>query len=311
MNLNPQEEPMKQENSMEQNEPMNNVDRRSLLKTSAALLSPLLLPMPLRLFAAAEPAQGKAPEAAAGQASEPTGVQAPPTPVMNDLYPTTDPDLAREMVGASHANFPKVKELVEAHPTLAKASWDWGFGDWETALGAASHMGNKEIARFLLGKGAPPTIFSAAMLGQLEVVKSIVAANPGVEQFKGPHGIPLIAHAKAGGEQATAVVAFLEPLERPENQIVLKPLSDEEVKMLCGTYTFGKGPRDRFEITFEDDRLGVARTGGTRRFLFHRGDFEFYPSGAESVKLRFTVGGGKATALTVFDPGPGLRAVRG
>jgi hypothetical protein len=278
---------------------MNILDRRSLIKSSAALLTPLLLPMPLRIAAAPEAASGQAP------------AQAAANPIVNDLYPTTDPDLAREMVGASHANLPKVTELVGLHPTLAKASWDWGFGDWETALGAASHMGNKEIARFLLAKGAPPTIFSAAMLGQLDVVKAIVAANPGVEQFKGPHGIPLIAHAKAGGEPAVAVVAFLEPLERPENQIALKPLSDEEVKMLCGNYSFGKGPRDRFEITFADDRLGVARVGGTRRFLFHRGDFEFYPSGAESVRVRFTVQGGKATALTVFDPDAVLKAVRG
>jgi hypothetical protein len=278
---------------------MNILDRRSLIKSSAALLTPLLLAMPLRIAAAPEAASGQAP------------AQAAANPIVNDLYPTTDPDLAREMVGASHANLPKVTELVGLHPTLAKASWDWGFGDWETALGAASHMGNKEIARFLLAKGAPPTIFSAAMLGQLDVVKAIVAANPGVEQFKGPHGIPLIAHAKAGGEPAVAVVAFLEPLERPENQIALKPLSDEEVKMLCGNYSFGKGPRDRFEITFADDRLGVARVGGTRRFLFHRGDFEFYPSGAESVRVRFTVQGGKATALTVFDPDAVLKAVRG
>jgi ankyrin repeat protein len=281
-----------------QEEPMNILDRRSLLKSSAALLSPLLLPMPLRLAAAPEVASGQA----AGQAAT--------NPIVNELYPTTDPDLVREMVGASHANLPKVTELVGLHPALAKASWDWGFGDWETALGAASHMGNKEIARFLLAKGASPTIFSAAMLGQLEVVKSIVAAYPGVEQVKGPHGIPLIAHAKAGGEPAAAVVAFLEPLERPENQMALKPLSEEEVKMLCGNYSFGKGPRDRFEITFVDDRLGVARVGGTRRFLFHRGEFEFYPSGAESVRLRFTVQGGKATALTVIDPTPVLSAVR-
>jgi hypothetical protein len=148
------------------------------------------------------------------------------------------------------------------------------------------------------------------MLGQLEVVKAMVAANPGVEQFKGPHGIPLIAHAKAGGAPAAAVVAFLEPLERPENQVALKPLSDGEVKMLSGSYAFGKGARDRFEVSFTDERLGVERLGGTRRLLFHLGDFEFYPSGVESVKLRFTVQGGKATALTVFDPGPGLRAAR-
>lgn len=242
-------------------------------------------------------------------ATEPAPASATPGPYAG--FPRVELATVEKFVGLAHRDLAEVQRMVEAQPALARASWDWGFGDWETALGAASHMGNKEIARFLLAKGAPPTIFSAAMLGQLDVVKAIVAANPGVEQFKGPHGIPLIAHAKAGGEPAVAVVAFLEPLERPENQIALKPLSDEEVKMLCGNYSFGKGPRDRFEITFADDRLGVARVGGTRRFLFHRGDFEFYPSGAESVRVRFTVQGGKATALTVFDPDAVLKAVRG
>lgn len=301
---------MNQEKPVKQDEPMNSVDRRLLLKSSVALLAPLVLPVPLRWSATAVPPTGQVPgkpsEPATGQASG----QSSTNPAASELYPTTDPELVREMVGASHTKFARVTELVEAHPALARASWDWGFGDWETALGAASHMGNQEIARFLLAKGAPPTLFSAAMLGQLDVVKAMVAANPGVEQFKGPHGIPLIAHAKAGGAPAAAVVAFLAPLERPENQVALKPLSDEEVKMLSGSYAFGKGARDRFEITFVDDRLGVERPGGTRRFLFHLGDFEFYPSGVESVKLRFTVQGGKATALTVFDPGPGLRAAR-
>jgi len=306
---------MQQDKRMKQEESINTLDRRTLLISSAALLSPLLLPIPLRLSAAAGTAPQPVPGAAQGKAMEPAPGQASgqplANPLKNDLYPTTDPELAKEMVGASHANFTKVKELVEAKPSLARASWDWGFGDWETALGAASHMGNKDIARFLLAHGAPPTLFSAAMLGQLEVVKAIVAANPGVEQFKGPHGIPLIAHAKAGGEPAAAVVTYLEPLEKPESQIALKPLSEEEIKMLCGNYSFGKGERDHFEIDFVDERLGVLRPGGTRRFLFHLGDFEFYPSGVESVRLRFTVQGGKAGALTVFDPGPGVKAVRG
>jgi hypothetical protein len=171
-------------------------------------------------------------------------------------------------------------------------------------------MGNRVIASILLAKGAPPTIFSAAMMGQLDTVKAMVAVQPGVEQHKGPHGIPLIDHAKAGGEPAAAVAAFLESLGKPGSQVELKPLSDEEVKMLCGEYTFGKGSRDRFEVTVADGRLGVARTGGTRRLLFHRGDFEFYPSGVESARLRFTVQGGKARALTVLDAGPVVKAVR-
>jgi hypothetical protein len=89
-------------------------------------------------------------------------------------FPSHPPALAREIVGASHGNVARVKELVAGRPALARAAWDWGYGDWETALGAASHVGHREIAELLLANGAHPTIFSAAMLGQLEVVKAFI-----------------------------------------------------------------------------------------------------------------------------------------
>ena len=64
---------------------------------------------------------------------------------ISQAYPTTDAIVARDLVGASHANFDRVKEIVAKHPEAVKVSWDWGFGDWETALGAASHVGNRWI----------------------------------------------------------------------------------------------------------------------------------------------------------------------
>ena len=45
--------------------------------------------------------------------------------------------------------------------------------DWEASLDAASHMGNGEIDEYLLSKGALPFIFSAAMLGEMDVVKAL------------------------------------------------------------------------------------------------------------------------------------------
>ena len=38
--------------------------------------------------------------------------------------------------------------------------------------------------------------------------------KPGAHRVKGPHGIPLMAHAKRGGPEAEAVVKFLEELEK-------------------------------------------------------------------------------------------------
>src|SRR5690348_10380532 len=95
--------------------------------------------------------------------------QAPPAPypiAAADAFPQQDPASAKEAVGTSHGNFARIRELVERQPALARASMDWGFGDWETCIDAASHVGNKPIADFLLNNGARPTIFSAAMMGQ-------------------------------------------------------------------------------------------------------------------------------------------------
>ena len=97
---------------------------------------------------------------------------------VGDMFPTQPPELVREMVTIAHFDLKRVQELVDARPSLARAAWDWGFGDWETALGAASHMGNRPIAEYLISKGAPPSLFSAAMVGQLDVVKAFVAAQP-------------------------------------------------------------------------------------------------------------------------------------
>src|SRR5215467_7419110 len=123
-----------------------------------------------------------APAAAAGAAVQQQGgsTSTSPSPAaISESFPTQDQDLVKEMVTVAHGNVARVKELVGRHQTLAKAAYDWGYGDWESALGAASHVGNREIAEFLIANGARPTIFSAAMLGQLDVVKAFIAAAPG------------------------------------------------------------------------------------------------------------------------------------
>jgi hypothetical protein len=118
-------------------------------------------------------------------------------------------ELVQEFVLVSHSDFERVKELLAAEPALANASWDWGGGDWETGLGSASHMGRRDIALYLLDNGARMDLFAAAMLGQLEVVKAVLGAFPAARDIPGPHGIPLLAHAEAGGDEARAVMEFL------------------------------------------------------------------------------------------------------
>jgi hypothetical protein len=216
-------------------------------------------------------------------------------------YPTQEPDLIREVVGVSHNNLARLKALVDRQPTLARAAWDWGFGDWESALGAASHVGNRDIAEYLLSKGARPTIFSAAMLGHLDVVKAFVTAQPGVQRTKGPHGITLFAHATAGGERARAVADYLTSLGDADLKPALTPLSADERAPLIGTYTFGPDADQRIEIAAVRDTVGLMRTGRSQRGLLHAGGLEFFPVGAESVRIRFAVAPGGVT-LTIHDP---------
>jgi hypothetical protein len=54
------------------------------------------------------------------------------------------------------------------------------------------------------------------MLGELEIVEAMLAAHPQMRDAKGPHGISLLRHAEAGGEQARAVVELLQSLDAPQ-----------------------------------------------------------------------------------------------
>lgn len=129
-----------------------------------------------------------------------------------DNPPALDPALVREFVAKAHGDLDRVAELLQQEPRLVNAAWDWGAGDWETGLGAAAHMGRKDIARHLLAHGARLDLFAAAMLGELEIVRAALTAFPAALHVPGPHGIPLLAHAKAGGDDAVEVIAYLESL---------------------------------------------------------------------------------------------------
>jgi Ankyrin repeats (3 copies) len=130
--------------------------------------------------------------------------------VVTDAPPQLDPEQVQAFVASSHGDFDAVQSLLAEEPRLVNAAWDWGGGDWETALGAASHMGRRQIALFLLEHGARLDLFAAAMLGYVDVVRAMLAEHPELRDAKGAHGIPLVVHAQQGGEQAKAVLELLE-----------------------------------------------------------------------------------------------------
>ena len=121
-----------------------------------------------------------------------------------------DKELVYEFVAKAHGDFDTVKSLIEKTPSLLNASHDWGNGDFETALGAASHIGHRPIAEFLIERGARFNIFTAAMLGDLGAIQQLLTKYPKLIDAKGPHGLDLVHHAKAGGEDSKLVLEFLE-----------------------------------------------------------------------------------------------------
>jgi len=129
--------------------------------------------------------------------------------VTDEKPPPIDSELVAEFVLKAHGDLGVVKQLLEQEPAIVNAAWDWGGGDWETGLGAASHVGRRDIAEYLLEHGARMDVFAAAMLGEVEIVRAMLEAQPELREARGPHGIPLVAHAEAGGEQASKVLDLL------------------------------------------------------------------------------------------------------
>lgn len=123
-----------------------------------------------------------------------------------------DPELVQLFIRKAHADLEAVKRFLEEEPGLVNANWDWGGGDFEAAIGGASHMGNRDIALYLLSKGARLNLFAAAMLGNLDVVRGALQSLPDLRHVPGPHGIPLIRHAETGGKDAAEVVKYIKSL---------------------------------------------------------------------------------------------------
>ena len=126
--------------------------------------------------------------------------------------PPLESSLVQDFVGNAHGDLDRVKELLTREPALINSTWDWGGGDFETGLGAAAHMGRRDIALYLLERGARLDLFAAAMLGNLDLVEAALETYPDAINVLGPHGIPLIAHAQAGGSEAIQVYDYLKAL---------------------------------------------------------------------------------------------------
>jgi hypothetical protein len=131
-------------------------------------------------------------------------------------------EIVKDFVIAGHGKLDKVKEMLLEYPNLLYCRYDWGNGDFEEAIEGAGHVGNKEIARYLIEQGARPNIYVLTMLGETNIVKSLVTKYPSLLYGKGPHGFTLLHHAQKGGESSKELYEFFQEQGLKQMQFKIK-----------------------------------------------------------------------------------------
>lgn len=218
-----------------------------------------------------------------------------------DEFPHMHRPTIRNFVGACHRNIDTVSEMLKKRPGLVHATWDWGFGDFETGLGAASHTGRREIAELLIAAGARVDIFAAAMLGWTDVVRSMITADPRVKSTLGPHAIPLLAHARIGGDAAAGTLAMLQEMGGADQSPTLTAdLPSEKASSAC----VGRYRITSIDTTIEvrknnKELLECALPSGGSVLLYLINEREFFPSGVPSVTFQFDPRGERSATLTI------------
>ena len=207
----------------------------------------------------------------------------------------------------------------------ASASWSSGSRRWRaprstgaSATGRRARRGlarrQQQIAEFLLANGAQPTIFSAAMLGQLDVVKAFVAARPGIQRTLGPHGITLLAHARAGGPVPRRWCSSSSRSATPITDPRSRPLAPAIATLLWEVRLRSRTAR---KVTIDVNRIVRAISSAStvrrhvRRLLLHTGGLVFFLLGVPSAKIAFAKGKRDGShSSTLADPNVMLTAKR-
>jgi ankyrin repeat protein len=113
-----------------------------------------------------------------------------------------------EFVIAGHGDLEKAKQMLAEYPELLNAAYPWNENDRETAIQAAAQVGNAPIAEYLLEKGAPLEICTAAMMGRRNDVERLLTEDPNRIHATGAHGISLLTHATLSGNQELVQLLF-------------------------------------------------------------------------------------------------------
>lgn len=148
-------------------------------------------------------------------------------PLQSFAKTTDDPlpyklEIVKDFVIAGHGNLQKVKDMLQEYPNLLFCRYDWGNGDFEEAIEGAGHVGNKEIAKYLIQQGARPNLFVLTMLGETNIVKSAIEKYPSLLTGKGPHGLTFLHHATKGGSDSAELLDYFKSKGLSEMQYKIK-----------------------------------------------------------------------------------------
>src|SRR6185436_12384061 len=141
-----------------------------------------------------------------------------------DLVPIA-PELVKDWVGKAHERKADVMEaLLKREPNLIQSSWVWGNGDWESGLQAAAHTGSREMALFLLERGARVIpLLSHAVVGAAPAVP--------VRDYLLAKGVDVNAAANNG---MTALMQAVLTGQRDAVQLLLSKGADPKIKAKNG-----------------------------------------------------------------------------
>lgn len=223
------------------------------------------------------------------------GTQRRATARLDDAFAIRVPsERVNDFVGACHARIDDVRAMLGEDPGLGKAAWDWGFGDWETAIGACSHTGRKDIIELLLTHGARPDVFTFATLDDVDAVRAFIERVPGARAVEGPHSITIFRHALAGNAERVKNYLAEVGLDDDLNHFQTDP---GLARSLTGTFGIANDRDQRFEIGWFErlSCLTLATSGEASRNLMpieaSPGDTPdgrvFRPAGSAGARVSF------------------------
>jgi ankyrin repeat protein len=184
------------------------------------------------------------------------------------MEPTHDlpPEQIHDFVIAAHGNLPRVREMLTEYPELLNARWHWAERDWETAIQAAAQVGSAQVAEYLLGRGVPLDICTAAMLGRTADVRRMLDEDPELIRARGAHGISLMAHAALSNDVELAQMLCERGAREGMSHALGNAVMKGHVKM--ARWLIKNGQPDMFWKNYEGKSLlSIAGQSGSQEMV--------------------------------------------